>query len=72
MVESHIPGVNEHAAKYVERALLPDHTDTEAIAVFTRWGIIRVGNRKQIWNRFVPSDQAFSFPAMFLTQQACE
>ena len=37
MVLSGIPGVNHDAVKYVQRALLPDHTDAEATAVFTRW-----------------------------------
>ena len=34
---SAIPGVNEGAIKYVQRALLPDHSDAEATAVFTRY-----------------------------------
>ena len=38
MTRSGVPGVNHHAVKYVQRALLPDHTDTEAIAFFTRLG----------------------------------
>ena len=36
MVSSGIPGVNEHAAKYIQRALLPDQNEAEATAIFTR------------------------------------
>ena len=37
MSRSGIPGVTEGAAKYVQRALLPQQTDAEATAVFTRY-----------------------------------
>ena len=33
---SGIPGVTENAGKYVQKALLPDSSDAEATAVFTR------------------------------------
>ncbi|KAK2159407.1 hypothetical protein NP493_1722g00005 [Ridgeia piscesae] len=36
MVNSHIPGVNENALKYVQKALLPENTDAEVTAIFTR------------------------------------
>ena len=37
MERSGIPGVNADAVKYVQRALLPDHSDAEATAVFTKY-----------------------------------
>ena len=37
MVLSGIPGVTEDAAKYVQKALLPDVSDAEATAIFTRF-----------------------------------
>ncbi|XP_064634199.1 phosphatidylinositol 4-phosphate 3-kinase C2 domain-containing subunit alpha-like isoform X2 [Lineus longissimus] len=36
MSASGIPGINHNAAMYVQRVLLPDCSDTEAIAAFTR------------------------------------
>jgi phosphatidylinositol-4-phosphate 3-kinase len=36
MVSSGIPGVTMDAVKYVQRALLPDHSNVEAAAMFAR------------------------------------
>ena len=36
MTLSGIPGVTEGAAKYVQKVLLPEQTDAEATATFTR------------------------------------
>ena len=56
MVLSGIPGVNHDAVKYVQRALLPDHTDAEATAVFTRWEKKNL-NANMIFNiQYIQSD----------------
>ncbi len=37
MSNSGIPGLNENAAKYVQRALMPELSDAEATAEFTKY-----------------------------------
>ena len=36
MAKSGIPGLNENAAKYVQKAMMPELDDSEATAEFTK------------------------------------
>ena len=40
MLRSGVPGITEKGVEFVQRALLPGLTDTQAIAMFTRSSII--------------------------------
>jgi len=42
MTLSGIPGVTANAPKYVQKALLPDRTDAEAVAELTRSVVVAV------------------------------
>ena len=60
MIRSGIPGVNANAPKHIQRVLLPDRTDVEAVAEFTRVEFMEITTTRFINSRSL-SFQAVDF-----------